>query len=115
MSEIEENCFDNYYYKLKELTIPETVKTIPKKCIEDCRYLTNITIPLNESQMIIGNKIFKNQSHFKGEEDIVLSNLIKIINGKEVDGSTITIPSHDIIFLSLMTALLISPIRLPST
>ena len=91
VTSLDENCFNNYNYYLKELTIPTTVKIIPKKCIEKCKILTNITFSLNESQMIIGNKIFNNHPHLK--QYIYLPNSIKIINGNEVDGSKFEIPT----------------------
>ena len=54
MKEIDEDCFNDYKYNdnLKELTIPTTVKEIPKNCLEYCNELTNITLPLKENQMI---------------------------------------------------------------
>ena len=60
-------------------SLPETVKIIPMKCFEECYELTNITIPLNETRVIYGNKIFNNQPHFN--QSIYLPNSIKVING----------------------------------
>ena len=88
VNEIDEDCFDDS--KLHELIIPTTVKIIPKKCIENCWRLTNITISLNENQIIIGNKIF-NTPHL--DQVIYLTDRIKIINGNEVDGSKMEIPT----------------------
>ena len=90
VNEIEENYFDDYSDNLNQLIIPTTVKTIPKNCIEKCNELTNITFPLNESQMIIGNKIFSTP-HF--EQYIYLPENIQIINGNEVDRSKMEIPT----------------------
>ena len=73
--------FDTYKMNLKELTITSTIKTLSKNCLEKCTNLTNITFPLNESQMIIGNKIF-NIPHL--EQVIYLPESIKIINRIEV-------------------------------
>ena len=79
------------FFELQEIVIPSTVKTITNHCIQFCSKLTNITLPLNENQMIIGNKIFKNQSHL--EQDILLPDSIIIINGNEIDKSKIIIPT----------------------
>ena len=100
INEIYEDSFNsiNCQCNLKELTISSTIKPIPKKCIEKCWSLTNITLPLNESQIIIGNKIFKNDSQFK--EYIKLPDDISVINGKTVYSlnSSFIIPS---VFTSL--------------
>ena len=82
--------FERYKQILEELTIPTTVKTIPKYCINNCKRLTNITLPLNESQIICGNKIFNTP---RLQQAIYLPDSIEVINGKEVDGSTFIIPS----------------------
>ena len=84
IKELEKKCFEKYY--LTKLTIPSTVTSIPKKYLENCNRLTNITLPLNDNQVILGNKIFKNSQHL--EQDIYLPNLIKVINGKEVEPMT---------------------------
>ena len=77
------NDFDKYKYKFHNLVIPTSVTTIPNKCIQKCTNLTNISLPLNESQMIIGNKIFNTQEHL--EQHVYLPDSIKIINGQEVE------------------------------
>ena len=82
VKELDVGCFDNYSNDLKELIIPKTVKIIPKDCIKECCYLTNITLPLNQSQMLIVDKIFNIQSNLK--QDIRLPNYTTIINGNEV-------------------------------
>ena len=62
---LDEKCFNNYEDNLQELTIPTTVKSIPKRCMEKCFKLTNISLPLNENQIIISNKIFNNTQKFE--------------------------------------------------
>ena len=93
VKEIEEDILNNsnYYNRLKELIIPTTIKSIPKKCVEKCEYLTNITLPLNKSQKIIGNKIFNIQSHL--DQIVYLPQYIRNINGKEVYGLQMIIPT----------------------
>ena len=81
IKEIDSTSFLNVYY-LMELTIPSTVKTIPKNCLRNVQPLTNITLSLNDSQVVIGNKIF-NTPHL--ETAFYLPDGIKIINGKKVD------------------------------
>ena len=62
------------------------------KCFEKCIYLTNITIPINETRVIYGNKIFT-IPHFK--QTFYLPPKVTIINGKEIEKLTsLTIPSH---------------------
>ena len=56
VKEIDENAF--YGYDVVEIHIPQTVKIIPTKCLQFCDRLTNITIPLNETRIVCGNKIF---------------------------------------------------------
>jgi hypothetical protein len=82
ITSLDKDCFNYNCNDLKQLTIPTTIKTIPKKCIEKCERLTNITFPLNESQMIIGNKIFNTPQL---EQFIYLPRSIQMINGKKVD------------------------------
>ena len=91
VTSLDKKSFKGLRLLLKELIIPTTVQLIPKECFENCKELTNITLPLNESQIILGNKIFKNQPHL--EQDIYLPDSIKIINGQEVDGSKMEIPT----------------------
>ena len=61
------------------------------KCFEQCKDLINITIPLNETRVVYGNKIFNNQSHFN--QSIYLPKYIEIINGNEVETTSLEIPS----------------------
>ena len=82
-----------YCRELQELVIPESVQSIPTECMQYNSKLTKITCPLQQNEMIIGNKIFKiEDNHFK--QTIYLSNDIQIINGKEVEKLTsLKIPS----------------------
>ena len=64
-------------YGIKELIIPTTVQSIPEDVLEYCLDLTNITIPLNDSQIIVGNNIF---NKYLFTVDNLLSESIKIIN-----------------------------------
>ena len=59
VTSLNEKCFYNYC-DLKELIIPNTVKTIPRYCIEKCSQLTYLLLPLNDNQFISGNKFFSN-------------------------------------------------------
>ena len=89
VTSLDKDCFHSC--NLCELIIPDTVKSIPKYCIKNCWNLTNITLPMNESQMIIGNRIFKKNQHF--EQDILLPQSIKIINNQSVECSEFIVPS----------------------
>ena len=94
ITEIEDNIFEDdetNTNKIVEIQLPESLKTISMDCFGNCSNLTNITIPLNETRVVYGNKIFNNQPHFN--QSIYLPDSIKVINGNEVDGSSITIPS----------------------
>ena len=93
--EVKEIVADAFFNNQRVVTIdiPESVKIIPMKCFEFCQKLINITIPLNETRVVIGNKIFNNQPHFN--QSILLPSSIKVINGIDVFESTsIEIPSH---------------------
>ena len=81
MTSLDENCFYGCD-DIKEIHIPETVEIIPITCFEECKALTIITIPLNETKIVCGNKIFNNQPHFN--QSIYLPTRIEVINGKEV-------------------------------
>ena len=89
VTSLDEKCFNSYNY-LKQITIPSTVNEIPKTIFHDCDQLSNITLPLNENQIIFGNKIFNEKDFI---EDIPLSTNVKIINNKEVNITSISIPS----------------------
>ena len=58
VNNLDENCFNSfnclrsYELDLHQLTIPSSVTSIPKKCLENCHNLTNLTLPLNKSQVI---------------------------------------------------------------
>ena len=92
VKEIDENAFGRIW-DLREIHIPETVKIIPMKCFEKCKHLTSITIQLNETRVIHGNKIFNNQEQLN--QCFYLPSSNKFINGEEVNQLTsITIPSH---------------------
>ena len=92
VSEIPEDCFINYAAVIKELTIPRTSKSIPKYLLEPCKHLTNITLPLDNSHIIIENKIFYKCNYF--DQYISLPDSVKIINGNNVYQSSITLPSY---------------------
>ena len=83
------NCLNFYNIFQFHVIIPKSITSIPKKCFIDCNTLINITLPLNDSQIICGNKIFS-VPHFK--QLFYLPNSIKIINGKEVNRSKMIIP-----------------------
>ena len=91
MKEIDKDSFDKYVTNVKQLIIPSTVTSIPIDCIYCCTKVTNITLPLNHSQIIYGNKIFKNNQDL--EEDIYLPNLVQVINGKQINRYILEIPS----------------------
>ena len=92
VTSLDENCFDGFDYFLRELIIPSTVKIIPKKCFESVHGLKKLTIPIDDTQMIIDNKIFSKTSHFDQVYNLPFN--IKRINNKKVNSSyTITIPS----------------------
>ena len=84
VKEIDENCFDDddIKFSLIQITIPTTVTSIPKNCLKYCYYLTNITLPLNQNQIICGNQIFTTP-HF--DLFISLSTRIEVLNGKELN------------------------------
>ena len=44
VNEINKYCFSRFEDCLNELTIPSTMKSIPKKCVENCKYLTKISL-----------------------------------------------------------------------
>ena len=78
-------------YSLKHLSIPESCdKLFNYSDLIKFKELTSITLPLNESRIICGNKIFNNKQHFV--ESISLPDSIRCINGKQVEPSII-IPS----------------------
>ena len=83
-----------YKIDLYELHIPSTIKSfiqsIQYDYFEKCYHLTNISLPLNESQIISGNKIFS-IPHF--EQLLMLPSDITIINGKQLDKTKFEIPS----------------------
>ena len=88
---IGKGCFDNCS-DLREINLPSTIKYLYQNTFEKCPELTKITIPLNQSRIVIGNKIFNNQPRFN--QALFLPSKIQIINGNEVGKLTsITIPS----------------------
>ena len=63
------------------------------KCFEEGIYFTDITISLNETRVIYGNKLFNNQPHFN--QLFYLPENIKLINKNKVEKLTsLHIPSH---------------------
>ena len=92
IKEMDEKWFGNFNNCIKCLTIPSTIKTMQQHVVSYCGSLTNITLPLKENHVICGNRIFSiENNHFK--EDIYLPNYIQIINGQNVDGTKMEIPS----------------------
>ena len=85
VNELKENIFESCHY-FEELTLPSSLINIPINCLEKCYKLTNITIPLNETRVIYGNKIHNNKPHF--DQSICLPSKIKVINGNEVEQLT---------------------------
>ena len=70
------------YGAIESISIPESVKTIPKKCFEGCKFVTTIDVPLNETRVVYGKKIFNNQPHF--DQSFYISGLVRIVNGKKI-------------------------------
>ena len=80
ITSIDDYLYD-YKYHLEQLTIPSTVKTIPYHCFSKLTRLTNITIPLNDTEMVFCNKIV----NVKNLEEVYdLPNSIQVINGKDI-------------------------------
>ena len=61
---MDEKCFYSCD-ELQSIEFPESLKEIPIQCLSKCRNLSKITIPINETRIVIGNKIFNNQPHFQ--------------------------------------------------
>ena len=93
VKEIEKDSLIKFSCNINKIIIPESVKIIPKECMRKMRTCTSITIPLNYSHMIIGNKIFTTKNgHF--DLYIYSENWIKEINDKKVERLTsLTIPT----------------------
>ena len=87
---IEENAFYQYGRNLKRITIPETIEQIPERCFRNCLQLTNISLPMNETRVVYGNRILNNQPHL--DLSLIIPESIKIINGEEVH-QIVTLPT----------------------
>ena len=89
---ISSNAFNQYGYKVMKISVENEFTQIPQNCFNCCSHLTSISIPLNKTRVIYGNKILNNKPCF--DESIILPDSIKIINGNKVDFLTsLTIPS----------------------
>ena len=78
---------------LKEIIIPESFKDIPKDMFKKyCHRITQLSIPLNETRVIYGNKLMNNLPCFG--ISIQLPSSVQMINGMEVEKLTsFTVPS----------------------
>ena len=100
IQKLKDHCFFDCYYNdennnvsLQKLIIPSTVTSIPKNCLEKLMHLTSITLPIQTSQIIIGNNIFSTtNNHFN--QVLYLPSSIQKINGKKVEKSnSLSIPT----------------------
>ena len=92
VNELDDNIMKIYNYSLKELSIPSSIKYIPKKCFQKCCTLSKLTIETNSKWFISGNKIFTTEKSF--DQLFYLPSSIKIINDKKAEElTTLTIPS----------------------
>ena len=78
--------------EVKKIVFPTTLKMISNDCLINCYHLTNLTIPLNETRVLCGSFLINNKPRLN--ETIELPTSIKIINGKEVNYTSLTIPSY---------------------
>ena len=60
VTKLESDFFQNCL--VKELILSSNTFIIPKLCLLYCSQLTNLILPLNETRMLWGNKIFNNHS-----------------------------------------------------
>ena len=91
LQEIKQEWFTNTP-NLQQIEIKGELTNIPLKSFEKCNKLTKIIVPLNETRVIYGNKIFNNQQHFN--QSFCLPSTIEFINEEEVQQLTsFTIPS----------------------
>ena len=114
VKEIEKECFNNCYHRNYEVHIPSSItkfdedcfksenikeilfdtniKDIPRDCLKNCCGLKRIKLPLNETRVIYGNKLYNNQAHF--DISIDLPKHVTKINDYEVEQLTsFTIPT----------------------
>ena len=56
---IEEKCFLNTW-DMKSLSLPNSLLSFSKEIVNGCHNLTNISIPLNETRILLGKGIFNN-------------------------------------------------------
>ena len=91
VKEISEKAFNTF--GIRSIHLPQSITSIHPKSIYRCYNLTNLTIPLDETRVLFGNKIFNNQPHFN--QSIFLPSTLSVINGKQVEQLTsFTIPSY---------------------
>ena len=84
---INKKCFSYWRDNLCNLKISEEFdQTVNLPFLEKLIHLTNITIPLNETRIVCGSKIFNNTNQFK--MSIQLPESIQVINGKNVQQLT---------------------------
>ena len=77
---------------IKQIEIPNTVTYIANDCFEGCGGLTSLSLPLDQTRVLYGNKLFNNLPHFA--QSIYLPNVVFVINGNQVKSLTeLTIPS----------------------
>ena len=89
VKELTDNFLKDCGHFTTNLVIPSSVTSIPKTCVEKYTVLKELTIPINDSQLFLGNKIFKNNQHL--EQDIYLPNYIYKFNGNKIDFSSVSI------------------------
>ena len=75
------NCFDNS--PIETIQIYCSINSIPRDIFLNCRKLEKIDIDSDDSCVIFGNKIFKNNPYF--EQAFYLPNSITKINDEKFD------------------------------
>ena len=95
VKEIENDVFKYQFYQIEDICIENENIKIPMKCFEECEFLTGITIPLNETRVLYGNKIYNNRPRF-GFGFYLPESIKRINNHMITDDSfkTFAIPSH---------------------
>ena len=86
VTHFENKIYYQYLFNLKEITIPKSLSNLTQNYFVEYEYLTNINIPLNETRVIYGNKIYNNNECF--DQSILLPTSIQIINGMKVEPFT---------------------------
>ena len=92
VTSLEKDCFKNNVMFMNYLSLPATIESIPKECIEKCVCLSKLSIPLNETRVIYGNKLFNNRRHF-GQSFNLPTTLDYINNQKVYPLTRLRIPS----------------------